>query len=359
MDFIPILIPKVPTFEKFHPYLLAIEAKKQYSNFGPLSRLLINRLAEYFEVPSDHVVLAANATLAIQGAMETADASRKETWEIPSWTFTATASAALFSRHNFKFVDVDDEGRAIFGNDATCVVDVLPFGAQPRFSKIPEYIKTLVVDAAASIDSLHRIKLPTTRKVGIIISLHATKLLPAGEGGVFLTNDPAWAERFRKWSNFGMDESRVSSSLGTNAKLSEFAAAIALASLDSWEQTRNEYERITARAREICNRLKIDTFSKLSDENITPYWILRFQTAAQKVALKQILEENRIQSRDWWPVGCHSMPAYSDYCSGDFTNTDSLINQTIALPFHLYLTERDWQRIEQVLAKFVRDEQGF
>ena len=353
MDFIPILVPTVPVVEKFHKYLLEIEANRQYTNFGPLSRLLIDRLAEYFEVPSNHVVLAANATLAIQGAIETADTPQDTIWEIPSWTFTATASACLLSRKKFRFVDVDNDGRALFDNQAGCVVDVLPFGAGPRLSNIPEGVETLIVDAAASIDSLERIQLPSGIKVGIIVSLHATKLLPAGEGGVFLTNDPAWAERFRTWTNFGMDESRVSSSLGTNAKLSEFSAAVALAALDTWNQTRIEYQQITARAREICDRLNIETFSRLTPENITPYWILRLQSTAQKVALKQILEENLIQCRDWWPAGCHSMPAYSDYCSGDFTTTDILINRTIALPFHLYLSESDWQRIEHVLANFV------
>lgn len=185
MDFIPILVPTVPTVEKFHKYLLEIEANRQYTNFGPLSRLLINRLAEYFGVPSNHVVLAANATLAIQGALETADTSQDAIWEIPSWTFTATASACLLSRRKFKFVDVDRDGRAIFDNQASCVVDVLPFGAEPRLSTIPAGIETLIMDAAASIDSLEQIQLPTNIKVGIIVSLHATKLLPAGEAGVF------------------------------------------------------------------------------------------------------------------------------------------------------------------------------
>ncbi len=353
MDLIPILVPTVPTIEKYHKYLLDIEANRQYTNFGPLSKLLVNRLADYFEIPSNHLVLAANATLAIQGAMATADCSQDVIWEIPSWTFTATASASVLSRRKFKFIDVDNNGRAVFDSKTVCAVDVLPFGAGPSFSRIPENVKTLIVDAAASIDSLKQIQIPGKMKVGIIVSLHATKLLPAGEGGVFLTNDYAWAERFRIWTNFGMDGSRVSSSLGTNAKLSEFSAAVALAALDCWNQTRDEYKQITARAREICDRLNIETFSSLTSENITPYWILRLHSAAQKVSLKDLLEKNLIQYRDWWPAGCHSMPAYAGYCSGVFATTDSLINTTIGLPFHLHLSESDWDRIEGVLANYV------
>jgi dTDP-4-amino-4,6-dideoxygalactose transaminase len=356
MDFIPILVPTVPSVEKFLPYLLKIEANKQYTNFGPLSKLLTSRLGDYFGVSAENVVLAANATLALQGAMETAETSKEATWEVPSWTFTATASAAVLSQVKFKFVDVDDNGRAQFSGAATCAVDVLPFGAGPRFAEIPANIETLIVDAAASIDSLQQIKLPSNMRVGLIVSLHATKLLPAGEGGIFLTNDPGWAERFRRWTNFGMAESRISSSVGTNAKLSEFSSAVALASMDSWEQTRNAYRGITARAKDICNRLKIGTFSSLSPENITPYWILRLVSPEQKATLERLLQENLIQCRDWWPAGCHSMPAYSEYSRGKFFNTDVLISRTLALPFHLYLSDNDWGRVESVLTQFVSGE---
>lgn len=351
MDLIPILIPSVPSAEKIYPYLLEIETNRQYTNFGPLSIRLIGRLSEYFGLPSTSVVLSANATLAIQGALETANVGAESIWEIPSWTFTATASAAVQSKTQFRFVDVSNDGRAIFSDNANCVLDVLPFGGKTRFAQISKNVKKIIVDAAASIDSLKNIQFPSNVSVGIIVSLHSTKLLPAGEGGVFLTNDQNWAERFRKWTNFGMDDSRVSSTIGTNAKFSEFSAAVAHASLDSWAQTRLAYHQLTLKALELSHFLHLDSFSTLSTDNISPYWILQLENNHQKNYLQKVFEKDLIQYRDWWPKGCHSMPAYQVYCNQDFPNTERLISQTIGIPFHLFLSDSDWNRLEQSLLK--------
>ncbi len=45
---IPLMIPELPTLEVLTPYLRRIDQNRWYSNFGPLSRELEERLAATF-----------------------------------------------------------------------------------------------------------------------------------------------------------------------------------------------------------------------------------------------------------------------------------------------------------------------
>jgi hypothetical protein len=74
---IPILIPEVPDLNKISRYIKQIDESKIYSNFGPIEHELRRRLSELWKVPSDCIVSACNATLAIQGAIETSEKSKR------------------------------------------------------------------------------------------------------------------------------------------------------------------------------------------------------------------------------------------------------------------------------------------
>jgi dTDP-4-amino-4,6-dideoxygalactose transaminase len=76
------------------------------------------------------------------------------------------------------------------------------------------------------------------------VSLHATKVLSAGEGGFIVCRDAETAIGIKARANFGFFVSREACVAATNAKLSEYAAAVALASLDCWELTRAEFLRV-------------------------------------------------------------------------------------------------------------------
>ena len=61
-----------------------------------------------------------------------------------------------------------------------------------------------------------------------ILSLHATKLFHSVEGGVLATDDDELANKLRYMRNFGFDGPDAFQGLGTNAKMSEFHAAMGL-----------------------------------------------------------------------------------------------------------------------------------
>ena len=346
---IPILIPQVPTFPDFQKYLLKIDQGKIYSNFGPLSIELGGTLASYFGVEEWQIQTVANATLGLQGALMTAEDSRQLNWGIPSWTFTATASACEMSRVSYEFLDIDENWCVQEAEGFNAVLDVLPFGDEMQLSRFSKKVKRIVVDAAASFDSLKAIQLPTDIPVGIIVSLHATKLIAAGEGGIFITNDRSWSEKFRAWTSFGMEGSRTSKFVGTNAKMSEYACAVALASFHSWPEEREQILIRNSLALRMSEKCTLGVSPAMKKGFATPYWIAKFVDAEAKNRAVRAFEQNQIQTRDWWLDGCHTMPAYLHVPRHELTKTEQMARTTLGLPFHSQLSEDDWSRIDQTL----------
>lgn len=348
---IPILVPAVPQFEFLKPYLSRIDQSRVYSNFGPLNNELVVRLSNYLKIDCKKIVTVSNATLGIQGAIMTIPGYKELNWGLPSWTFTATASASELSGIKYKFLDIDSNWRVRSNGDIDALIDVLPFGAGADFDRFQKSIKYVVVDAAASFDALKSLRLPNDRPVGVIFSMHATKLLPAGEGGFFVTNDTTWANRFRSWTNFGMNASRNSIEIGTNAKMSEFSCAVGLASLDCWKDTRISLLKQRKKVLDLSQKFSLDSFNYTIDELVTPYWILKFQSANLKKKLIRILNSDKISHRNWWEKGCHQMPAYRHIKHGPLVKTQMAAETSLGLPFHTFLNQSDWNRIEAAIRK--------
>lgn len=353
MSQVDLMVPKMPVTVDLIPYLERIDSSRIYSNFGNLHSELISRLSKHFGVLDENIVLCSNATTAISGAVITSS-ELDALWDCPSWTFTASPAAVLSANRKLRFGDVDNEGRLEIPKDCLNVLDVLPFGEAPNFSRYLNRKINIVIDAAASFDAL---SLPGTfdaTDAAFVVSMHATKLVGAGEGGIFISRDMDWVSRFRSWINFGMNGSgdRQSYSIGTNAKLSEYACAVGLASMDLWTQTKSKILENTQLALKLSQEFRLQPASAMLGGFATPYWIVRLSTVHEKEVLKTCLSSAGIQFRDWWADGCHNMPAYGEYSDGNFSKTDKFASTSLGLPFHCFLKDSDWGRIEEALKSF-------
>lgn len=339
----------MPSADDLVPYLRKIDEARIYSNFGPLHRNLVDRLSDYFSVNSNQIVLMSNATLALQASIELLSEAGSEV-SLPAWTFTATAAAVVSAGMKPKFLDIDENWRPVNNIDTSLFLDVLPFGTGLRDPDRSKFRK--VIDGAASFDALKGCGLVLDNKEILVISMHSTKLIGAGEGAICIVKDEDWAASLKSWSNFGFKpNSRVSNSSGTNSKLSEYAAAVALASLDRWPETREKLRLNRAKAIEITNQFNFRLAPPMRNEFITPYWVVDFDSEFQKEHAVRVLHEMEIESREWWAKGCHRMPAYSQYVSGDLPQTDNAAATSLGLPFHGFMIDQDFERLEKAFRK--------
>ena len=350
------LVPSMPSADDLSPYLKRIDNAKWYSNFGPLSLELTTRLAEHLGMQRDNVCLLGNATLGLQAVSELIADESEPTLEIPSFTFAASAIAVAASKRKIRFIDVDDSFRSLPTENATFVMDVLPFGAKPRYEDWMRQLKFLIIDGAASFDALanFRASFPQHINYALVVSLHATKLIGAGEGGFVVSNNTELINNIKIWQNFGFNldklNSRSSVMLGTNAKMSEFSCAVGLASLDRWNRVKSGYQAIQKKALDISNKYGIGIHEAMKDRFVNPYWIIRPNTVEQTAAITRLCAENKLETRLWWERGCHLMPAFAHYPRTELPNTALIANTYLGLPFHLFLEEDYWTLMDQLLA---------
>ena len=352
---IPVFIPKLPSTDQVIPYLRQIEESSVYSNFGPLVLRLHSELAEYFGVQVNQIVTLANATLSLEGAIQTV--SQKDTrWLSPSWTYAATNLALERCKVEYKFVDIDQDWRLIADNSDSYVLDVCPFGDSLKLERFTNPTQTILVDAAASFPALKNCgEIISTHHgtIGIVVSFHPTKVVPGIEGGVFISNSVEWVEQVAQWSRFGMNSgSRVSNQIGTNAKMNEYQAAMILASMEDFETLRKDWVVLHDKAKQISSSLGLSTHPAMSKGEISSYWLIEASPNLINLIESSSLKHG-YQTRRWWEYGCHQMPFFVKGSPIALPTTERVASSSIALPFHLHLCDEDLETIHQAIGQLL------
>lgn len=352
---IAIMRPLLPRAEALLPFLREIDANRVYSNFGPLAERLQRRLEAHWGLADDTVLALSNATSGLSVALMAAGAGRGGLCLMPAWTFPASGQAALACGLTPFLVDVDHATGALTPALAeaalahapmpvAAVMPVCPFGAPidwhgwQRFRErtgIP-----VVIDAAAAFDSLRPSELPA------VVSLHATKILGAGEGALLVCADRALVTEARRRANFGFLGERISRSPSLNAKMSEYHAAVALAALDAWPEARREWLAVFAMLRR--HVVAVDWPDGLGRDYVSATACVRVADGA--AAAMAALQAEGVESRRWWQDGLQGHPAF-DHCPRTALDaTLRLAAATLGLPCWRGLDEDAAIRIGRALA---------
>ncbi len=366
---IPVMSPRLPRASEIMPYLQEIDAGHWYSNFGPLACRFEDRLSERFAGESGCVAALANGTLGLTLALKALAPMPGDLCMLPAFTFTASAAAVLAAGLVPWFVDVDPESWALEPEQArrdleaapgrvAAVMPVSVFGRPVPVKAWDDFTRDCgipaVIDGAASFDRAEVGRSP------VILSLHGTKVFGVGEGGAVLSRDRDLISQLHGLSNFGfpMDAQRKASGRtaalpGFNAKFSEYAAAVGLAGLDGWPETRRRFLEVRDAYLEVLSDLPALRPQPGGAED----WVsatINFSTGGHSAtALISGLEARRIQARRWWGDGCHAAPAFAGHLQSDLTVTRGLVDQVIGLPFYKEMTRGDVLRVRAALAELL------
>lgn len=345
--------PRLPPAEAVLPYLRRIDEARWYSNFGPLLLELEQRLGDRLAAPAKAVTVS-NATQAITLALQAMDLPAGAYVALPAWTFVATAHAVVQAGLKPWFVDVDAQ-TGMLAPDAVkalperpaAVIPVCAFGAMPDMDAWRAFRDAcgvpVLIDAAAAFDQLADARLPA------VVSLHATKVLGLGEGGYLATEDANLAARVRMLSTFGFQGSRESQVAATNAKLSEYTAAVGLAALDAWPGDRLRWMRA-------AQMLRIALIG-LPQVRFQPGWGTDWATSVCVVTLPDgaadavaaSLAAQGVDTRRWWDRGCHRSAAFADCRRESLPVSERLGDATLGLPFSIDVSAEEIGRIASAL----------
>ncbi|MEO7167156.1 MAG: DegT/DnrJ/EryC1/StrS family aminotransferase [Chthoniobacterales bacterium] len=359
---LPVAKPRLPRAEKILPYLQQIDRAQWYSNGGPLVLEFEERLASHCG-PADasHVATVANATLGLTLALLALDLPGGALCMVPSWTFAATGHAILRAGLVPWMVDVNpatwvleaEAARDLLQDAPGPVAAVIPvsaFGApldlEPWRNFRAETGIAVIADAAAAFDTVRATEIPA------VVSLHATKSCGIGEGGFVVSTDRAFVEEIQKRANFGFWNSRESTAHSFNGKLSEYGAAVGLASLDEWGETRADFLRVALAYRQCLAEQPSIRLQPGFGEHWVSSTVLLESWASDADSMTRLLSENGIGSRRWWGGGLHQHRSFQAYPRHRVAETEALARRVVGLPFWRDLPN---DAIEKVCTLLLRD----
>jgi dTDP-4-amino-4,6-dideoxygalactose transaminase len=350
---VAILVPKLPSTEELLPFLRRIDASRWYSNYGPLWREFRDALTSFMGArtgrPDLRVAFTSSGTGALELALRVRAIAGRRLCLMPSFTFIASAHAVCNAGLEPFLLDVDEHSLALTPKIVERALHHLPeapaavlvisaFGAPPDIRAWEAFERTyripVVFDAAAALMSLD-----TAGHQPICVSLHATKVFAIGEGGVVLSTDAGLVDQITAMTGFGFAGSaRVSSVRGGNYRISEYAAAIGLASLATVEHKVAQLKSVVgAYARGLRNsRIRLQ-------DGVGERWVtMTLNVLLPPGSVDDILgrlDRAGVPWRHWWGLGCHTHPAFADLPSADLPVTRDLAPRVIGVPCHTDLTE--------------------
>ncbi len=379
---IPFLQPNPSRLSQLGAELALIEESGVYSNYGPVNTRFEHALTDTLFEGVGGCLTVCNATIglmvALRHAVDTAgparsraEAARRRYVIMPSFTFAATAHAALWCGLTPLLCDIDpdtwmpshDAEDALLARYAGQVAAIVPYATfgncldMDRYDRIArEHGVGIVVDAASSLGSLDEMGrgFGTGSRHSVVFSMHATKTFAVAEGGVIYNADPDALAAMRAMGNFGFTEPRVARLPGLNSKLCEVTALQALAKLA-------EFPSVVAHRVELAERylrgLPGWTFQKMTGMRHAYQFMPMLLPASYGGTRDALLDELRHQGvgvATYFSPHLADQPYFRDTCvMGDLRATERVASRIIALPMSDALTVEHVSLICELLRELV------
>jgi dTDP-4-amino-4,6-dideoxygalactose transaminase len=256
------------------------------------------------------------------------------------------------------------------GNIVRAIVPVHLFGLCCEMDAIHEISERfqldVIEDAAQAIGAEYPFggataQAGTMGEIGYFSFYPSKNLGAAGDAGMVICRDDAFAERLRVCRQHGMEPRYYHHFVGGNFRLDEIQAAILavkLPFLDSWSAARRavaDYYREEFQRTGLTGQLSLPAEPyrdrQLTNHHIYHQYVIR---TPQRDALREHLARKEIGTAIYYPLGLHEQKcfAYLGYRTGDFPETERAARETLALPIYPELSREAQHYVVESIAEF-------
>ena len=340
---------------------------------GPLVHQFQADLEKY--LGAKHVIPCANGTDALQIAMMGLDLKPGDEVITADFTFAATVEVIALLQLTPVLVDVDmdnmnislDAIKKAITPKTKAIVPVHLFGRSANMDAMMEIAKQhnlyVIEDNAQAIGANYTSNSGAKSKVGTIGHVGATSFFPSknlgcyGDGGAIFTNDDALAHALRGIVNHGMYERYHHDVVGVNSRLDSIQAGVLKAKLSRLDEYNTERRKAANKyntAFASNSNIITPEFDMNKDDHVFHQYVMRI-TNGKRDALLAHLQSKDIPCAIYYPIPLHSQKAYANtrYNEADFSVTNQLCKEVIALPMHTELDDEQIKFITDSVLEFV------
>lgn len=345
--------PFLPPFEEYVEYLKGIWERNWLTNQGPLVRELEQKLQAHHQLTMP-VHCVANGSLGLQIALKALGVTG-EVITTP-FSYVATTACPLWEGCTVRFADIEPDTltidpkavEAAITSKTEAILATHVFGNPCDCEALEAIAKKhgllLIFDAAHAFGVTYKGKSILEYGDASMVSLHATKLMHAVEGGFIVAKDPAVSEKMEWMRRFGHQGQEAFHGVGTNAKMSELHAAMGLCNLNHIEEILEKRNAIcdaydsaffSHQSSAIYHQLSSITYRDGASRNYAYYPILFESEQALLVAVDRLESNDIIPRRYFFPV-LHQL----DFVAEDFSFpiAESIASRILCLPLSTLLS---------------------
>jgi dTDP-4-amino-4,6-dideoxyglucose len=310
-----------------------------------------------------HCVATCNATLGLQIVLRALGVEGEVV--LPALTFVATAHAVEWERLTPVFADVEAESLCMgpaeaaerIGPETGALLGVHLWGRSADPEGLEQLARErglpLVYDAAHALGCSRGGRPLAAFGDAAVLSFHATKVANSFEGGAVVTADPELAERVATMRNFGFVDEDEIVGLGTNAKMSEAAAAMGLASLDALPSflaaNRRNYRAYAEALGDVPGVRVLPLDPEETNCHHVGIAIDPAVAGLDRDALRRALVAENVLARRYFYPGCHRVPPYSDRPAPELPVTEAALEHCLSLPTGTAVSPEDIATIGRIV----------
>jgi dTDP-4-amino-4,6-dideoxygalactose transaminase len=267
----------------------------------------------------------------------------------------------------------DDDGsvRTTKGDKVRAIVPVHLYGLccemEPVLEIAARFGLEVIEDAAQALGSEYQLrgkiwKAGTMGNSGTFSFYPSKNLGAAGDAGMIVCQDEAFAKHVRHCRQHGMEPRYYHHFIGGNFRLDEIQAAILsvkLPHLDEWSAARR---RVADNYREEFRRLGLTDRirlpaepyreSGLTNHHIYHQFVIR---TPRRDELREHLTRKEIGTAVYYPLALHEQECfrYLDYKAGAFPKSERAARETLALPMYPELSREAQRYVAESIAEFL------
>lgn len=370
---------------KLHKPYLGIEEYKainevldsgEIASGGKVEELFYKDLKSFFGIK--YALAVPSGTAALELAVASLELKSGDEIIVPSFTFPSDATAVLLAGAALKLADIDpiffnidpESIRKQISSRTKAIIVVHYAGMSCKIDEImaiaKEFKLKIIEDACHSWGSTFKGKLLGTIGDMGCFSLHATKNITSGEGGILITNKDEFYEKAEIYRQVGTNrylffKGKIKkyewiSSKGSSYYLSSLQSAIARAQLKKLDRINKERRRVAKKYLELLNNIKEITLPKVPSE-CEPNWHI-FAILIKKNKrdrLMEFLKSKGIEaSFHYFPLHASIMGKKLGYKANDFEVSSKVTSSLLRLPIYPGLTDQQIQYITENIRHFFK-----
>ena len=264
----------LPEIEEYIEEIKSIWETHWLTNMGEKHQLLQNQLQEFLQV--ENIELLVNGHMALELTLQAMDLKGKVI--TTPFTFASTTHAIVRNGLKPVFCDIREDDftidvdklESLITDDTCAIMPVHVYGNMCDVERIQEiadkYHLRVIYDAAHTFGEKYK-------GIGVgaygdasCFSFHATKVFNTIEGGAVCYKDKFLGEKLYNLKNFGIRGQEIVESVGANAKMNEFQAAMGICNLRHINEQIEKRERIVKRYQERLDNVKGLTIWKKQED---------------------------------------------------------------------------------------------